>query len=111
MSQDKFAVEPLDTDNYATWSIKMRAVLQLKGVWNAVINAASASAEHTNQALALIILHIKDHHLPTVGSCSTAQLAWETLKNIYEGKSNARKLQLRKDLTQLKMGAGEPVAR
>jgi hypothetical protein len=38
-------------------------------------------------------------------------LAWETLKSTHEAKTNARKLLLRKELTQLKMGATEPLTK
>eukprot|EP00887_Chlorella_sp_A99_P001341 scaffold14.g1341.t1 len=47
----------------------------------------------------------------TVGNCSSAKDAWETLKNTYKAKTNARKLLLRRELTSLKMGAGEPLTK
>ncbi|GAB4822220.1 hypothetical protein N2152v2_009266 [Parachlorella kessleri] len=69
-AEDKPMVKSLDVDNYATWSIRMRALLISKGLWAA---------------------------------------AWETLKATYEAKSNARKLMLRRELTQLKMKPAEPL--
>ena len=35
-AEDKPMVEVLDVDNYATWSIRMRALLISKGLWAAV---------------------------------------------------------------------------
>ena len=107
-AEDKPVVERLDVDNYATWSIRMRALLISKGLWGAV-SGDSIDPERDQKALAQIILHVKDHHLMTVGSCSSAQVAWTTLKTTYEAKTNARKLLLRRELTQLKMGATEPL--
>jgi hypothetical protein len=101
-------LERLDVDNYATWSIRMRALLISKGLWGAV-TGDSIDPDKDQKALAQIILHVKDHHLMTVGNCATAQTAWDTLKNTYEAKTNARKLILRRELTQLKMGATEPL--
>ena len=109
-SEDKLMVERLDVDNYATWSVRMRALLTIKGVWSAV-TGPSTDPQADQKALALIALHVKDHHLTTVGESTTARGAWETLKNIYESKTNARKLLLRKELTQLKKGPAEPITK
>ena len=65
------------------------------------------NGDQDQKALAKIILSVKDHHLATVGSCATAKQAWETLKATYEAKTNARKLMLRRELTQLKMKPAE----
>ena len=35
-AEDKPVVERLDVDNYATWSIRMRALLISKGLWGAM---------------------------------------------------------------------------
>ena len=109
-SEDKLMVERLDVDIYATWSVRMRALLTIKGVWSAV-TGTSTDPQEDAKALALIALHVKDHHLTTVGESTTARGAWETLKNIYESKTNARKLLLRKELTQLKKGPAEPITK
>ena len=107
-AEDKPKVERLDVDNYATWSIRMRALLTTKGLWGAV-TGDNIDPEKDQKALAQIILHVKDHHLVMLGSCASAQVAWNTLKTTYEAKTNARKLLLRRELTQLKMGATEPL--
>ena len=46
------------------------------------------------QALALITLHVQDHHLSTLAACATARKAWETLASVFQAKSQARQLQL-----------------
>ncbi|GAB4815374.1 hypothetical protein N2152v2_002420 [Parachlorella kessleri] len=43
--------------------------------------------------------------------CTSARAAWEQLETLYQAKSNARKRQLRKELSQLRMGAAEPLAK
>lgn len=106
--EGKPVVERLDVDNYATWSIRMQAYLMVKGLWD-VVAGDSTDAAADKKALAQIILHVMDHHLSTLVACPTAKDAWEALKATYEAKTNARKLLLRRELTQLKMGATEPL--
>lgn len=106
----KPAVELLDVDNYATWRSKMKFLLITKGLWTAV-GGASTDAEKDAKALALIGLLVKDHHLPVLERCATAKEAWEQLEATYQAKSNARKRQLRKELSQLRMGATEPLTK
>lgn len=108
-AEDKPMVERLDVDNYATWSIRMQAFLMVKGLWDAVTGESSDAAAD-KKALAQIVLHVKDHHLSTLVGCTTSKIAWETLKVMYEAKTNARKLLLRRELTQLKMTATEPLS-
>ncbi|GAB4819613.1 hypothetical protein N2152v2_006659, partial [Parachlorella kessleri] len=103
-------VELLDVDNYATWRSKMKFLLITKGLWAAVVGD-SIDRDKDAKALALIGLHVKDLHLPVLERCTTAKGAWEQLEAVYQAKSNARKRQLRKELSQLRMGAAEPLAK
>ncbi len=96
MSTDKFAVELLDVDNYATWSIKMRALLLFKELWGAVVGHADTTQQDNYRALALILLHVKDHHLSTISTLDTAKAAWDTLAALFASKCTARILQLRR---------------
>ena len=107
-SDTKPTVEPLDVDNYATWSVRMKAFLMVKGLWSAVTEATT-DATTDSKALAQITLHVRDHHLQSMGQCNTAKEAWDLLKNTYQAQSNARKMLLRRSLTQLRMGAAEPL--
>lgn len=67
--------------------------------------------EKDAKALAQIGLYVKDHHLPMLERCTSAKNAWEQLEAVYQAKSNARKRQLRKELTQLKKEAYEPLSK
>jgi len=104
------AIEALDVDNYATWRSKMKFLLITKGLWTTV-TGDSIDAEKDAKALAQIGLHVKDHHLPMLERCTTAKEAWEQLEAVYQAKSNARKRQLRKELSQLKMAPTEPLTK
>lgn len=104
-------VERLDVDNYATWKSRMKFLLITKGLWTAIAGEESPTFDVDQKALALIGLYVKEHHLPLLERCGSAKEAWATLESTYQAKSNARKLQLRKELTQLKMGPAEPLTK
>ena len=102
----------LGVDNYATWAVRMRMYLVHKGLGHTVGQqgeGAEVSADDSGKALALIGLHVEDHHLHAISACKSALEAWMMLENTYKGKSQARVLQLRRELTALKKGSGEPL--
>lgn len=109
-TEDKIPFELLDVDNYATWARRMKYLLIIKGLWTAV-SSDTVEPDKNEKAMAQIGLHMKDHHLATLERCTTAKQAWEELQTIFQAKSNARKRQLRKELSQLKMGAAEPLTK
>jgi hypothetical protein len=96
-------------DNYDTWCVRMRFFLIYKKMWNVVVDS-SATAGQSQGALALIGLHMKDHHLGKVAAAKTAKELWDDLETTYESKSNARKMLLRREINTLKLGSGEPIS-
>jgi hypothetical protein len=108
-SGDKVVIEPLDVDNYDTWCVRMKLFLIHKKMWNVVVDS-SATAEQSQGALALIGLHVKDHHLGKVAAAKTAKELWDDLETTYKSKSNARKMLLRREINTLKLGSGEPIS-
>ncbi|PRW61031.1 hypothetical protein C2E21_0028 [Chlorella sorokiniana] len=109
-TEDKVPFELLDVDNYATWARRMKYLLVIRGLWTAV-TSDTVDADLNQKAMATIGLRMKDHHLATLERCATAKQLWQTLASTFEAKSNARKRQLRKELSQLKMGAAEPLTK
>jgi hypothetical protein len=105
-SGDKVVIEPLDVDNYDTWCVRMKLFLIHKKMWNVVVDS-SATAEQSQGALALIELHVKDHHLGKVAAVKTAK---DDLETTYKSKSNARKMLLRREINTLTLGSGEPIS-
>lgn len=88
----------------------MKALLQEKQLWSAV-TSDEADAANDEKALALLVGNVKDHHLGALSTCATAKSAWELLETAYQARSNARKLQLRKEINGLKMLPGEPLTK
>jgi hypothetical protein len=108
-SADKVVIEPLDVDNYDTLCVGMKMFLIHKKMWNVVFDS-SATVVQSQGALALIELHVKDHHLKKVASAKTAKELWDDLETMYKSKSNARKMLLRRKINTLKLGSGEPIS-
>jgi hypothetical protein len=108
-SRDKVVIEPLDVDNYDTWCVRMKLFIIHKKMWNVVVDS-SASAEQSQGALALIGLHVKDHHLGKVAAAKTAKELWDDLETTYKSKSNARKMLLRREINTLKLGSSESIS-
>ena len=111
----KISIEKLDVENFPTWSIKIKYVLVNKGLWKAVELGDGAvdvvDKEMDQKALALIGLSVEDHHLHTLEDSTSAKDAWGRLEAIYKSKSNARKLQLKKELNSLRKESGEPLTK
>jgi hypothetical protein len=96
-SGDKLVIKPLDVDNYDTSSIRIKLFLIHKKMWNVVMDS-SATAKQSQGALALVGLHVKDHHLGKVAAAKTAKELWDDLETTYKSKSNARKMLLRREI-------------
>ena len=106
-------VELLDTDNYVTWSTKTRLELLKKSLWSIVQNGADKddeqAAKDNDRAYALIGLRVKDYHLNTVASTTSAKELWDTLASSFQAKSNAKRLLLRRELNTLSKRAEEQI--
>ena len=112
---EKLGMKKLDTDNYATWAVKMRFLLVTKDMWSAVTVGTDGDG-HVNavtdaKALALIGLCVEDYHLPIIEKCNTAKEAWEVLAAVYKAKSTAVVLKLKRELNALRKEHSEPVTK
>jgi hypothetical protein len=70
---------------WATMILGMKLFLIHKKLWNVVVDS-SATAEQSQGALALIGLHVKDHHLRKVAAAKTAKELWDDLETTYKSK-------------------------
>lgn len=102
-------IEKLSGDNYTTWAIQMKSLLITLDFWSVVKTRITKEATADDRAawqaadqkaLATIILSVKSSELIHVKNCSTAKDAWEVLKNLYQAKGPARKVNLFKKLVR-----------
>ena len=75
LSSIKF--DKLTEENYVTWSHRMRWVLELKGLWQAV-EEESTGTSRDRQAKALIGLAVQDSLVPYVTGAATPVMSCET---------------------------------
>jgi gag-polypeptide of LTR copia-type/Domain of unknown function (DUF4219) len=108
MSDSQPRFEHLNATNYAVWKIRMQAYLTHRGWWKVVKAPAPTSvdgADHDEKALSCLLLCVTDQFLHVISKSKTAHDAWETLKKMHQSKTLARRLQLRRELTSLRMGS------
>jgi gag-polypeptide of LTR copia-type/GAG-pre-integrase domain/Domain of unknown function (DUF4219) len=119
---DSVKIEPLHDGNYATWAVRMRALLEHKDLWD-VVNvgppvvpegadamqraAAAAYQRQDRQARSLIALNVSDALLTIVAANTTAKLLWDAFEALYKATSTARRQQLRRSLASLKKKTDE----
>ena len=71
--------------------------------------AANAIYRKEQQAMSLMVLNVKTHHLPTFRTNATARGAWQALEAEFRSRGPARAVNLRRDLNSLVMTGGEAV--
>lgn len=96
----------------------MKMTLVQKELWQHVTDEASLPVDHTpeeeerfknkeNKALATIALGVEPEHQIHILDCEKASDAWEALQRIFEPKSRARILQLKKQMLSIKLESSE----
>ena len=100
-------IDKLATDNYAVWSVKMQAYLVIKDLWSSISGKGDVKPGADEKALAQPALHVKDFHLATLSEAESAKDAWVTLEAVYQAKSTARRLQLKRELNNLRKEPSE----
>ena len=105
---DKIRIEPLTVSNYPTWSVRMKMLLVFKDLWEGI--EPGTDKKKSELAKALIGLNVSPEYALTVEDQPDAKTAWEYFRNLFKGKSNARILQLKRDLSSLRQKPGELVA-
>lgn len=87
----------------------MQLLLVNKGVWDSVVTPSNDAND--KKARTLIGLSIEDHFLPTIKRCTTAKQAWDALETLYQSQSQARLLQLKRQLSTVRLLPSEPLAK
>ena len=112
------AFPKLGNGNYAQWAARMKSLFMVKHLWATVaplpavanVDGPVVNPADDEQALGLIGLNVEDCHIPLVSRCNTAREAWGALLAIYQANSNARKLQLLDDFSNIRMERGESIS-
>ena len=106
MDSSKHGVERLNAVNYATWSKKMEAYLNFKGLGGPLTSEEAADG---SKCLGAITLAVEDSILPLIANAATAKAAWDKLAEIYKTKSTASVIRLKAALNSLRKSTSEPI--
>ncbi|KAK9822062.1 hypothetical protein WJX74_004518 [Apatococcus lobatus] len=99
-------IERLDLDNYSSWCVRVKCLLVSKGLWKPT-QETPADEELDAKSLAVIGMTLAQQHLATFAECETAKQAWDAFAALFKSKSQARRLQLKGELTSFHKESGE----
>ena len=95
--------------NYSEWSRRIEAILRYKQLWPAVEGQADVDDEVESRAVALISYYSASWLHQAIKDKTAAQ-AWAALKTRSTTTTNARKTELRHQLSNAKLKSGESIA-
>ena len=111
---------PLNETNFSTWKTQIRMLLMrdnLLGIVEGTEIAPSQTGENTaqfnkflerrNRALAQIVLHISPNLLYIIGDPTDPVIVWKKLQDVFQRKTWANNLRLRKRLYSMKLMPGD----
>ncbi len=102
------------------WSVQTKCWLGSKDLFrwikqkpaageDSVVSAADRAAD--SKALYIIGMTLTEEHYTLFEECETAMEAWEALANLFKNKSQARRLQLKTEMSNLRMETGESLTK
>ena len=89
----------LTTTNYTVWAIRIKLLLRVHKVWDAVENE-SDDGDKNDMATALIFQSIPEVLVLQVGDLDTAKKVWESIKSRYMGADRVREARLQTLMTE-----------
>ena len=118
--EEKWSIDKLDGNNYATWKFQMKHLLLAKGLWEhgegtANIDDATTAqpraefVQKSQKAFSTIVLAISTNQLYLVTSCDGPHEAWEASRTNFERGTLANKLLLKKQYFRTEMKSGTSV--
>ena len=116
----KSGITKLGQDNYHVWSVQTKCWLGSKDLFKWTQEKPEAAADGTvpaaddaadKKALYHIGMTLTEEHYPIFEECEHAKDAWEALASLFKNKSQARRLQLKAELSNLRMDPGETLVK
>ena len=103
-------VEVLTPHNYHSWKLKMKQLLQSKGLWQTLAENQPtfmkemekfAYRNKLDEAMGLIGLHVSDSLLFHLDGCDTLKKSWDKSASVFSKVNEFRALQLEMELSSL----------
>lgn len=110
MEEGKVLLLPLlDSTNFSSWKYRMTILLEERGLLDCVLKEQKEGEDLTKngkKCKLLLISRLDDSQLEYVRDKKTPKEMWDTLHSIYERKSLASRMSLKKKLLSLKHQSG-----
>ena len=108
-TESRVQIDKLDTHNWGIWRRRFKALLLSQRLIG-VIDGTDKNKNNSEQVLGLIQLFLSDSYLALADEVDTAKGLWDKLEATFTAQNTARRLSLRQELNNLKMGHREPIA-
>lgn len=113
------SIAPLSESNFVTWKIQIKMMLLRKELWDIVQGEETAPDQtnvghkkfcsRSNRALSLIVMAVEPRMLYLIGEPENPKIVFDKLCNVFQKKTWANKLRLRKKLYSLRLVGGAGV--
>ena len=110
-STTRSGIAKLDLNNHHIWQVQVKCWLVTKGLFKHTQETDVDDTDGDAKALAHISMTLTEQHLPTFMECGTAKAAWDAFASLFKSKSQARRLQLKAELSSLRKESGEPLVK
>jgi hypothetical protein len=112
--EQKWTIEKLNANNYATWKFQMEHYLKAHNYWIHVsqplaADANEATRETRAKAFSNIVLSIEPSQLYLITTFDDPRDAWRALKGHYDRQTVANKLFLKRSFFRAEMDEGSTV--
>ncbi|KAJ0587052.1 putative RNA-directed DNA polymerase [Helianthus annuus] len=84
----------LNKVNYTIWALRIRAIFNVHGVWEAIEPGTETDVKKNNMAIALLFQSIPEEQILQVGNLKTAKEMWDALKARHLGADRVREARL-----------------
>ncbi|XP_076884677.1 uncharacterized protein LOC143533943 [Bidens hawaiensis] len=96
----------LNKTNYTVWSMCMKDIFNVHGVWDMIDPGTSTYVKKNNMEIALLFQSLPEGQIKQVGNNETAKEMWDAIKSCHLGTDRGRETRLQtlmSDLENLKM--------
>lgn len=101
MSEDKYVIKALNSDNYGIWAKKMKLLLSLRGCWQAISDPENASQAQKDKAMSILALNMEDDMLIAFGDSADAASLWASIEHNFRSINVAQQVILKRELNNL----------
>src|SRR5271170_5263006 len=118
MSSTLYNIDKLGDDNYYAWKFRSKMVLEDRDLWDVVsgdelcpekLEAGKQWIKKDRKAMSQISLAVSDKLLVHIRQAKSAKHAWDSLEQVFEKKTLASRVFLRRKFFTTSLREGQPM--